>query len=105
MFGKPDWFMKQRLCWGITPICWQGWSYTTIWVGILIVPFLVLIGEHLVVESLLWLIAAMSTLVWDVRQILTAMRSVAAGEVFSIDDTETLSEQFATRDFEFRLRG
>ncbi len=105
MFGKPDWFKAKRFGWGITPISWQGWSYTANWVGIVILPFLLLIGQHLAVESILWLTAAMGTLVWDVRQILTAMRSVADKDVLYIDESETLSEQFATRNFEFRLRG
>ena len=105
MFGKPDWFKAKRFGWGITPISWQGWSYTATWVGIVILPFLLLIGQHLAVESILWLTAAMGTLVWDVRQILTAMRSVADKDVLYIDESETLSEQFVTRNFEFRLRG
>ncbi|MDA1052215.1 MAG: hypothetical protein O3C40_17295 [Planctomycetota bacterium] len=104
MFGKPDWFKKKRLGWGITPICWQGWSYSAIWVGVLVLPFLLLIGEHLVLESLVWLGAAMGALVWDVRQILTAMRP-ADEDVLYIGETETVSEQFATRNFDFRLRG
>lgn len=105
MFGKPDWFKKKEIGWGITPICWQGWSYTATWIAVLIVPFLVLIGQHLMVESLLWLTAAMGVLVWDVRQILIMMRPVAEDDVLYIDDTETLSEQFTTRNFDFRLRG
>jgi hypothetical protein len=71
----------------------------------LIVPFLLLIVQHLAVESLVWLIAAMGTLAWDVRQILIAMRRAAEDDVLYIDESETLSEQFATRNFEFRLRG
>ncbi|HUG66978.1 MAG TPA: hypothetical protein VMM76_04455 [Pirellulaceae bacterium] len=105
MFGKPDWFKKKRIGWGITPICWQGWSYTAAWIGVLVVPFLLLVGQHLMAESLLWLAAAMGTLVWDVRQILIAMGPVAEDDVLYIDETETLSEQFATRNFDFRLRG
>jgi hypothetical protein len=105
MFGKPDWFKAKRFGWGLTPICWQGWSYTAAWLGVLIVPFLLLIVQHLAVESLVWLIAAMGTLAWDVRQILIAMRRAAEDDVLYIDESETLSEQFATRNFEFRLRG
>ena len=104
MFGKPDWFKKKRFGWGITPIRWQGWVYTATWIGVLIIPFLLLIGQHLMVESLLWLIAAMGTFVWDVRQILSAMRSVAKDDVLYIGESETPSEQFPTRNFEFRLR-
>jgi hypothetical protein len=105
MFGKPDWFKAKRFGWGLTPISWQGWSYTATWLGILIVPFFLLIVQHLAFESLVWLTAAMGTLVWDVRQILIAKRSVADEDVLYIDESETLSEQFATRNFEFRLRG
>jgi len=104
MFGKPDWFKKKQPGWGITPICRQGWCYTGLWLGVLIVPFLLLLGQHLAVESLVWLAAAMGALVWDVRQVLAAMRP-ANEDVLYIDETETLSEQFATRNFDFRLRG
>ena len=104
MFGKPDWFEKKRLGWGIRPICRQGWSYTALWLGVLVLPFVLLISERLVVESLVWLAAAMGALVWDVRQILAAM-SPTDEDVLYIDETETLSEQFDTRKFDFRLRG
>ncbi len=33
------------------------------------------------------------------------MRRAAEDDVLYIDESETLSEQFATRNFEFRLRG
>ena len=46
----------------------------------------------------------MGALVWDVRQILAAMGPTDE-DVLYIDETETLSEQFATRKFDFRLRG
>lgn len=105
MFGKPDWFETKRNRWGISPVCWQGWSYTAAWAGILILPFLMLIGDRLVIESLIWLTAAMGAFVWDVRQILAAIRPVVKDDVLYIDETETLSEQFATRNYDFRLRG
>lgn len=104
MFGKPDWFKEKRIGWGITPICRQGWGYTAVWVGVLTMPFVLLISQHLVFESLVWLAAAMGALVWDVRQILAAMRP-ADEDVLYIEETETVSEQFATRNFDFRLRG
>ena len=105
MFGKPDWFKKEQRGWGVTPLCWQGWGYTATWIGVLIVPFLLLAGEGLMLESLIWLTAATGAFVWDVRQILGAMSPVADEDVLYIDETETLSEQFATRNFDFRLRG
>lgn len=104
MFGKPDWFKKKQRGWGITPICRQGWSYTALWVGVLVLPFVLLIGQHLVAESLVWLAAGTGALVWDVRQILAAMHP-ADKDVLYIDETETVSEQFASRNFDFRLRG
>ncbi|MBC8353761.1 MAG: hypothetical protein H8E66_17315 [Planctomycetes bacterium] len=103
MFGKPAWFKEKRSGRGITPICRQGWAYTAIWAGILVLPFLILIGEQLVLESLVWLAATGGTLVWDVRQIMAAMRPEDE-DVLYIDETETLSEEFATRNFDFRLR-
>lgn len=91
MFGKPAWFKKKRLGMGIKPVSWQGWSYAAGWVAVLILPFLLLAGERLVVESLVWLTASAGALVWDVRQVLAAM-SPDDGDVLYIDDSETLSE-------------
>ncbi len=104
MFGKPEWFQKKRMGKGITPICRQGWTYTALWVGVLTLPFVLLVGERLVVESLVWLAASMGAFAWDVRQILAAMQP-AEEDVIYIDETETLSDQIATRNFDFRLRG
>ena len=104
MFGKPDWFKVKRIGWGITPVCRQGWCYLGLWVGVLVLPFVLLISQRLAVESLVWLTAAMGAFVWEVRQILAAMRSPDE-DVLVIDDTETLSKEFATRNFDFRLRG
>ncbi len=104
MFGKPEWFKKKQNGLGITPVSRQGWRYSAGWLAVLLLPFLVLVSERLVVESLVWMIAGCGALMWDVRQILKAMGD-STDDVLYIDDTETLSEQFATGKFDFRLRG
>ena len=48
--------------------------------------------------------ATMGALTWDVRQIMAAMRP-SDEDVLYIGDTEPVCEQFATRKFDFRLRG
>ena len=27
MIGKPEWFTRKKIGWGITPATWQGWLY------------------------------------------------------------------------------
>lgn len=109
MFGKPEWFKKKPSGWGIKPVSRQGWIYSMSWLVVLVLPFLVLVSEWLVVESIVWLLAAAGALAWDVRQILRAMGDTIE-DVLYIDETETLSERFAagklaTGRFDFRLRG
>ncbi|MCA9122223.1 MAG: hypothetical protein H6822_21250 [Planctomycetaceae bacterium] len=104
MFGKPTWFERKRRGWGIKPTCWQGWIYSAVWTAVLILPFLALVSEGLLIESLVWSVASMAALVWDVREVIHAMSPVV-DDVLYIDETETLSERLATRNYDFRLRG
>ena len=72
-------------------------------------PFLVLVSEWLIAESIVWLLAAAGAFASDVRQVLRNMGD-ALDDVLYIDETETLSEQFAARNlatekFDFHLQG
>lgn len=38
MIGKKDWFVRKTFGWGITPVTWQGWVYTLVFVaGIILI--------------------------------------------------------------------
>jgi hypothetical protein len=109
MFGKPDWFVEKKIGWGLTPITWQGWLYTLAWVGVIVVPFLMLTTRGLVPEGVIWMTASIGALVWDVRNIL---RTMHAGDsqsadnsspVYYIGDDEDASHM-ATRNYDLRLR-
>ena len=75
MFGKPHWFRPKTFGWGLTPITWQGWVYTLGWCLLLIGPFNLLLLRGQSVEAVVWLVAAIGLLVWDVYGILRAMPS------------------------------
>ena len=104
MFGNPDWFREKKIGWGLTPISWQGWIYSAIWAAIITSPFVALLGYRLVPEALMWMAASVGALVWDVRQILRAMRSAVQHEVFIIDDDGNGSSRLVTRNFDMQLR-
>lgn len=104
MFGKPQWFREKKSGWGLTPITWQGWTYTAGWTSVLLLPYLAFLTRHQLAEAFIWLAAASGALVWDVRSILIAMRPPKADDVLYIDENETASQQFATRNFDLRLR-
>ena len=113
MFGKHHWFVKKRFGWGLSPVTWQGWSYTAIWCAVMIAPFLVLLRLGLLPQAGIWLVASMGVLVWDVKEILGEMNTglVADGEptnsdedVFVIDENETESERFYTRNYDLEIR-
>lgn len=105
MFGKPEWFKQKQIGWGLTPVSWQGWIYSAVWLSVISLPFLILMRQGLLFESLIWLGASLVAVVVDVRWILKDLKGAAEKEdVLYIDEDETVSEQFATRNFDFRLR-
>ena len=73
MFGKPHWFKKKSFGWGLTPVSWQGWIYTLVWSGVMVAPFSLLLGWHLVTEAMVWLGASLGTLIYDVYLIMKQM--------------------------------
>ena len=105
MFGKPEWFRKKTIGWGLTPITAKGWAYALIWGAVLAVPFTLLVLRHQPVEAMIWIAAAGAFLLYDVRHILIAMQPpvVATEDVMYIGDDEP-SEHLATRNFDFQLR-
>ena len=105
MFGQPSWFREKKFGWGLVPVTWQGWGYAAIWSGVLIAPFMLLVGRHLAFEALIWLGASVSMLLWDVRQILRAKReSSPVDDVLYIGDEELVTNGVSTDRFDFLWR-
>ena len=105
MFGKPEWFKETQVGWGLIPISWRGRVYVAIWLVVILFPFLLLFQQGLGLESLVWLGASLFAVVVDARWILREMKGMQnTDEVLYIDGNETVSEQLATREFDFRLR-
>ena len=105
MFGKPEWFEEGRLGFGLKPVSWQGWAYSGGWVAVIALPTLALMSQRLGVESLIWMAAAITAAIWDVRSIWREKQPQQPDDVLYIDDDEAAPEQFASRNFKFRLRG
>ena len=36
MFGRPHWFRKRQVGWGLVPLCWQAWVYGVTWYGVIL---------------------------------------------------------------------
>ena len=111
MFGKPHWFRKKTVGWGLTPVTFQGWAYAGVWAAILVLPFAMLVMRHQPVEGLIWLAAAGGFLIYDIRHIMVAMKPPAppepaenAEDVLYIGDEEPPVDRLATRNFDFQLR-
>ena len=103
MFGKPEWFREKTFGWGLTPIRWQGWLYACVWIGVLIIPFLVLLARQQTWQAVVWLLFSLGGLMWDVRDILRSMRQKdkPAEPTLYIDDDNPNVE---TRNFDLHLR-
>ncbi len=105
MFGKPQWFRRKKVGWGLRPVTVQGWLYTAAWSAVLALPFATLVLRNQPAEALIWLAAACVLLVYDVRQIMAVMTpSQPAEDVLYIGDDEASNERLATRNYDFRLR-
>ena len=104
MFGKPHWFIKKKIGWGLTPVTWQGWVYTAAWALIIGGPFALLVNSTLVPEAVVWMVASSGTLLWDVRQIMRAKQQKNdKTDVFYIGD-DAPDGQVATRNYKMELR-
>lgn len=116
MFGKPQWFRPKAIGWGLTPISWQGWIYTALWVAAISGPFVLLIGRQQPMEALAWMGLGLGALAYDVRQILLSMNppkaapaaTAAAAKrednvLYIMDDSQT-HPRVATRGFNLQTR-
>jgi hypothetical protein len=114
MFGKPQWFRAKRFGWGLVPITWQGWGYTSAWLAAIVLPYLLLLERHQAWEATIWMTLGSGALAYDVRQILRAMRGTSAGlakaggpnadeDILYILDTPATSP-VATRNYNLRLK-
>jgi hypothetical protein len=114
MFGKPQWFRPKAIGWGLTPIKWQGWVYSLLWVGAIALPFVVLIVRQQPLEAFAWMGLGVGALVYDVRQILLAMNppkasvetTIAKSDdnvLYIMDDSQTHA-RVPTRGFNLQAR-
>lgn len=103
MFGKPEWFRKKIWGWGLVPATWQGWLYTAVWCAVMVIPFNVLLAASGAVEALIWMLATIAALVWDVRHIHAAIdRPGQTENVLYIGDDE--EDSVRTKRLDLRLR-
>lgn len=104
MFGKPEWFKPKTFGWGLQPVTKQGWIYTGVWLGVLLIPFLPLLVLKGVLLASVWLVFGIAALSWDVWDILRQMKQEKEDEnlvhIRDDDDSATL----ATRKYEMELR-
>ena len=111
MFGKPSWFRKKRVGWGLRPVSWKGWMYAAVWVAVICGPFAALLAQRLLFESLVWVVTMMVAMLWDVGHVMRQMdtKNVAsqdvAEDILVIDEnTEPDPSYYATRSYDLRLR-
>ncbi len=74
MFGKPQWFKPKTWGWGVHPVTWQGWAWVAGWLGVMLVPYVSFLSNHMFVEGFIWLGAMLTVMIGDVWQILRGMR-------------------------------
>lgn len=104
MFGKPEWFREKRSGRGLCPVCWQGWSYTACWLGVICLPFLMLLASRGVGAALVWIAATIGLLIWDVRQVRLAKRNAGKAEdLFYIGDDAQVTS-LSTGKYDLQLR-
>ena len=82
MFGKPEWFAKKKLGWGLRPKSWQGWVYTLIWAAVIIAPSMYFQSQSQFIESGIWTFAGILGLSWDVWTIHSKLKSRSEVEEF-----------------------
>lgn len=75
--NRHKWFKPKRVGWGLTPTTWQGWAYTMGWVGIMIVPQLMILKMRRPLIGFIWISAAVTALCIDTWFILRRIRREA----------------------------
>ena len=105
MFGKPEWFVPKSMGWGLRPVTKEGWIYAGVWLGVLIAPFLLLLGIEKWPEAFIWLAFSIAVLIADVKIIRRAMaRKEEEKDVFRImDEEETRQEEAETGKFAMHI--
>lgn len=104
MFGKPEWFKPKVFGWGLNPVTKQGWIYTGVWLGVLLLPYFGLWATQGLAFGLVWLAFAVGVLIWDVKDILSQMKKEKDDEnVIQINDDDE-STTLATRKYEMEIR-
>ncbi len=103
MFGKPEWFRMKKIGWGLVPATWQGWAYTALWASAIFLPCIGMLLWGLPFESVIWLVASVGLLTWDVRTLRRAIRSEEDAKLFYIGEDEKDSH-VATRNYDLRMR-
>jgi len=115
MFGNPTWFRPKTTGWGLTPIRWQGWVYAVAWIGVIGLPFLLMLWWEQAPQALVWLAVMTGGLVYDVRDIRRQMQRanfqgaspvpVAADkDVLYIGDSDAGTRPMATRNYSLKLK-
>ena len=125
MFGKPEWFQKKSVGWGLRPVLWKGWLYAMLWAGVICIPFIALLANTKVVESLIWVVVMIFALLWDVQHVMreidapveaTEVQDAAIDDAIEAeaveddvliidDDTQPDPAYFATRSYDLHVRG
>ncbi len=104
MFGKPEWFGEKRVAWQLKPICWQGWLYAVVWLGVLALPLLCLLATSRVPEAFVWLIVAGGYMLWDARQVVKANGADTAEEDVLYITADDCDAPLGTQKYELNLR-
>jgi hypothetical protein len=84
MFGKPEWFRPKTKGFGLKPITWQGWAYTSLWAATIALPFMLLIALGKPLEALTWMTLGGGALAYDVREILALSRKPASAAAVAV---------------------
>ena len=112
MFGKPQWFRKKTVGWGLRPVSWKGWGYALSWAAVICVPFIALLVHHKLFESLVWVVAMMFALLWDVQQVMRELGRptrhdadlLIDSDILIIDeDTQPDPTHHATRSYDLHV--
>ena len=114
MFGDPTWFRPKTAGWGLTPTTWKGWAYAGAWIGVIGLPFLLMLWWEMPTQALVWAAVMTGGLVYDVRDIRRQIQRasfqgsvppVAADkDVLYIGDSDAGSRPLATRNYSLKLK-
>ena len=122
MFGKPEWFQKKSVGWGLRPLVWKGWLYAMLWAGVICIPFIALLANVKIVEALIWVVVMIFALLWDVQHVMREIDAPVVAEEATVieiaeveavdddvlvidDDTQPDPAYFATRSYDLHARG